>query len=189
MQLKQDLRSKLRKQRRALSHEEQDQFADQITTNLFQADFFKKAHKIALYLPFDGEVPTLPILKLALQQHKACFVPLLAQHRLEFVKIDLQTNMVKNRFGILEPSYPLMTICPIQSLDVVLVPLVGFDKQGNRLGMGKGFYDATFALRRREIKPRLIGLAYDFQRVSSLPRNKLDLPLDGVVTQSEFYYR
>ncbi len=187
-ELKQDLRNQLRKQRRLLSHDEQQQFAELISNKLFQLDFFKKAHHIGLYLPFDGEVSTLPILKLAMTHHKACYVPQLAHQRLEFFKIDLQTNMIKNRFGILEPSYPFMTKFPLNSLDVVLVPLVGFDKQCNRLGMGKGFYDATFALRRRGNKPRLIGLAYDFQRVSSLPRSKLDLPLDGVVTQREFYY-
>ena len=95
--------------------------------------------------------------------------------------------MVKNRFGILEPSYPHMRVMPLRSLDIVLVPLVAFDRFCHRLGMGAGFYDVTFAFKHKEKGPKLIGLAYDFQKVFSVPRSKLDLKLDGVVSEKGFY--
>jgi 5-formyltetrahydrofolate cyclo-ligase len=185
--LKQAIRTRKRQQRRQLTHAEQLHFAQKITHRLSQQLFFKQAQHIGLYLPFDGEVSTLPLLKQALLLHKSCYAPILANARLQFIKIDSQTPMVKNRFGILEPSYPMMKVMPASLLDVVLVPLVAFDKNCQRLGMGAGFYDTTFAFRRRSITPLLIGLAYDFQKIFSVPRNELDLKLDGVVSEKCFY--
>jgi 5-formyltetrahydrofolate cyclo-ligase len=157
-----------------------------IAQQFFQGPYIKKAHHVALYLANDGEVSTLPILKLALQQYKSCYIPVLAQSYLQFVKINLRSSMAKNRFGILEPSDRQQTIAP-EALDVVVLPLVAFDTNGNRLGMGAGFYDKTFAFRRHTLTPRLVGLAYDFQRVAKVPSTKLDVKLDEVVTQRHIY--
>lgn len=185
--VKQSFRNHLRQRRRKLSDDEQHDLAECIARGVLERPYFKAAHHIGLYLPFDGEVLTQSILKKALQLHKCCYVPVLAEPRLQFIKIDNETPLVKNRFGILEPSYPHMKSIPPQSLDVVLVPLVAFDKQCHRLGMGAGFYDITFAFRRRIAKPKLVGLAYDFQKVFRIPRNKLDLSLDEVVTERQIY--
>ena len=81
-------------------------------------------------------------------------------------------------------------LLPGISLDLVLVPLVGFDDQGTRLGMGGGFYDRSFAtrlFRRYWRKPRLIGVAYELQRVAHLDRQPWDVALDGVVTEQRLY--
>lgn len=185
--LKQAIRTRKRLQRRQLTHDEQLDLAQKITNRLSQQVFFKQAQHIGLYLPFDGEVSTLPLLKQALLLHKSCYTPILANTCLQFIKIDSQTPMTKNRFGILEPCYPMMKVMPAPLLDVVLVPLVAFDKNCHRLGMGAGFYDITFAFRRKSVTPLLIGLAYDFQKIFSVPRNKLDLKLDGVVSEKCFY--
>jgi 5-formyltetrahydrofolate cyclo-ligase len=75
-------------------------------------------------------------------------------------------------------------------LDVILMPLVAFDGQGNRLGMGAGYYDRTLAFlrhRRHWRKPRIIGLAYEFQRMPALPAEPWDVPLDGIITEAGFY--
>jgi 5-formyltetrahydrofolate cyclo-ligase len=75
---------------------------------------------------------------------------------------------------------------PLRKLDVVLLPLVAFDRRGNRLGMGGGFYDRTFAPRGRGrvSAPRLIGLAHGFQQVAELVDQPWDVPLRGVLTDS-----
>ncbi|MBS0287205.1 MAG: 5-formyltetrahydrofolate cyclo-ligase [Proteobacteria bacterium] len=187
--LKQQLRSQVRAHRRILSTSEKEKAALLITHRLFQHSTFKKAQKIALYLPFDGEVPTYLILQMALIAHKSCYAPVLDNKQLNFVKIDELTPLKANRFGILEPHYPLMRKIAAPSLDMVLLPLVAFDRACHRLGMGGGFYDKTFAFKVRRPKPLLFGLAYDFQRVEHLPRGQLDLLLDGVITEKHLYLR
>ncbi len=77
-----------------------------------------------------------------------------------------------------------------QKLDLILLPLVGFDTHCHRLGMGKGFYDRSLEFlnhRQHWRKPHILGLAHDFQRVESLPADPWDVPLQGVVTDKSFY--
>ena len=77
-----------------------------------------------------------------------------------------------------------------RELDLILAPLVGFDTHGNRLGMGGGYYDRTFAYLKHRLhwqKPRLIGLAYELQRVADLANHAWDVPLQSVVTEQHIY--
>lgn len=95
--------------------------------------------------------------------------------------------MKPNQYGISEPDIPIShQLKPIE-LDIVLMPLVAFDLNGNRLGMGGGFYDRSFSFlmrRKSNKKPRLIGVAYDFQEIETLDSDSWDVPLDAVVTES-----
>ena len=101
---------------------------------------------------------------------------------------DPGVPMTNNRFGIAEVNLPVSQAIAVSKLDVVLLPLVAFDLKGNRLGMGGGFYDATFShLRANKNRPTFIGLAYELQKLESLPSDSWDLPLDGVCTESNFY--
>lgn len=184
--LKQQLRQQLRQRRRLLSPFMQHLYAERIAKRLFKQAFYKKAKHIALYLPFEGEVSTLPILRMALLQHKSCYVPILGKPHLQFVRIEIHSKMIKNRLGILEPAEKLSAISP-KNLDLVLLPLVAFDKHCHRLGMGGGYYDKTFSFTKRTIKPQLVGLAYDFQRISYVPHGDLDLSLNEVITEKCFY--
>lgn len=97
--------------------------------------------------------------------------------------------MIHNRFGIPEPVQSRRH--PPGILDLVVVPLVGFDAKCNRMGMGGGFYDRCFAhrLARQHSGPRLVGLAFDCQQVDELPVEPWDVPLDAIVTQSHVFYR
>ncbi len=97
--------------------------------------------------------------------------------------------MVTNRFGIPEPqarhgAHPARRL-PAWALDLILLPLVGFDDDGQRMGMGGGFYDRTLAFTRRPgPRPHLIGLAHECQRVESLPVAPWDVPLDAIVSDA-----
>jgi len=106
---------------------------------------------------------------------------------MHFAKYSNGQTLSKNRFGIPEPSRKVSGALPTFLLSTVLVPLVAFDLEGNRLGMGGGFYDRLFDRKRVKRKPRLIGIAYEFQRVSHLPTESWDIPLDGVITEKSFY--
>lgn len=93
----------------------------------------------------------------------------------------------RNRFGILEPA-AIGAPMPAKQFDVVLVPLVAFDRAGNRLGMGAGFYDRAMAFRLnnpKTLRPLLVGLAHHFQEVNSLNAQAWDVPLDVILTDRE----
>jgi 5-formyltetrahydrofolate cyclo-ligase len=102
---------------------------------------------------------------------------------LEFVLYRLGDKMRLNRYNILEPvdAQGIST----EELDLVILPLVGFDERGNRLGMGGGYYDATFSflLNRNRSKPFMLGLGYEDQRVDELPTDSWDIQLNGILTE------
>ena len=118
-----------------------------------------------------------------------CLPIVMPGSRLRFAPWRFGDPLVQNRFGIPEPDVaPSSTLAP-EDLDAVLVPLVAFDRRGNRLGSGAGFYDRSFAFLRaaprRPAKPLLIGVGYGFQEAPSLPAADWDVPLDLVATDHE----
>ena len=107
---------------------------------------------------------------------------------MRFGRVGRTTQMTKNRYGIAEPVDA--RALRARQLDLLLMPLVGFDDEGYRLGMGGGYYDATLAYmrhRRNWRKPRLVGVAYECQRVDVLPHDPWDMPLDAVLTERQMY--
>ena len=99
-------------------------------------------------------------------------------------------RLQRNRFGIAEPRPNRARQRPLWALDLLLLPLVGFDEQGGRLGMGGGFYDRSLAYRQRRthlLGPRLFGLAHECQKVACLPLASWDIPLHGVITAQRRY--
>jgi 5-formyltetrahydrofolate cyclo-ligase len=98
----------------------------------------------------------------------------------------------KNRFGIPEPLRRHRWICPTHGLNLIIVPVVGFDRDCNRIGMGAGYYDRSLAFlraRRSWLRPRLVGLAHECQRVDVIEPQPWDVPLDAVVTEQAVYIR
>jgi len=132
-----------------------------------------------------------PLMQLLRGNARQVFLPVLHGSGLWFFPYKDNTPLEPNRYGILEPRLSARARCPARELDIVLMPLVAFDPSGNRLGMGGGYYDRTFAyLDARAIwkRPLLIGIAYEFQRVASLPSQTWDVPLDGVATEKQLYH-
>ncbi len=184
------LRQQLRAQRRALDEHEQSHLSQNAVQQLVRHRVFRAAQHIACYLPNDGEVDLTPLIDQAWAMGKTVYLPVLSSIRhnhLHFLPYKPDDELVRNQFGIPEPVNHSRRVVDVKRLDLVLMPLVGFDSSGNRLGMGGGFYDRSFAfLRRRQcwFKPGLLGVAYDFQEVETLNRNSWDVPLNGVVTES-----
>lgn len=150
---------------------------------------FRDASHVAVYIAMDGEIDPAPLVARARQAGKQLYLPVLAPdggNRLEFAHWLPDTPLYPNRFRIPEPHTD--NPYPPGKLDLVFTPLVAFDAQGNRLGMGGGFYDRSFAfLKSGRPKPRLIGLAYEFQHLPSLDHQAWDIPLAGVATDHGFY--
>lgn len=178
----------MRALRRRLGAGQQRRAARRLAQWAARQPWFIQARSVALYLAADGEIDPVLLMKGALAQGKRVFLPQLrAANRLEFAEYRSGARLRRNRFGIPEPLRGRRMA--LQGLDVVLVPLVAFDRRGNRLGMGGGFYDRTFArfrqpCRSRANAPRLIGLAHRFQQVAGLDEQSWDVPLSGILTDS-----
>lgn len=188
-----DLRTAMRRARRALGRAERRALAARCTQNLVHHPLFRNADRIAAYLPADGEMDTAPLLERAWRMGKQVYLPVLLPHgenRLWFARYEPDTAMTRNRFGIREPLRAAQERISPLALDLVLTPLVAFDPEGHRLGMGGGFYDRSFAYLLRHsnwLRPRLIGIAYDFQRRDRLPSAPWDVPLQAIVTDRQLY--
>ena len=193
------LRKMLRHRRRTLSQRQQHIAARGVVNQLLRSGELRRAKRIALYLPADGELdPTLLIYWLR-RFRISIYAPVLRPSitpGLWFIRVTETTRLTRNRFNLLEPVTPLYAHssarCPAWALDIVLMPLVGFDVQGGRLGMGGGFYDRTFGpmqnTGRGGKRPRLIGIAHDVQEVAQLRLTSWDVPLDMIVTGTRYLY-
>jgi len=187
-----ELRAHLRRQRRALSAEHQACASEQLAINLLRHPNLLRARHIGIYLANDGEIDPGLYVHLARQRHIRFYLPVLHpiySGKLVFSPYAPDTPLRPNRFGIPEPAFPRSRHRPAWALDAVLFPLVGFDEDGGRLGMGGGFYDRTFAFSRIRpaMAPKLIGLAHELQKVTALPVEPWDIPLHGVVTDKACY--
>lgn len=187
------LRRMLRKARRALTTSQQRQAARGLYKQLAQQPLFRRAKHISLYLPTDGEIDPRLLLRAAQRRGKATYLPVLSawpRTKMVFQRIRPGEKLKPNRFRILEPRHNLARQRKVWALDLVLLPLVGFDDVGGRLGMGGGFYDRSLAyLARRNDwrKPTLLGLAHECQKVERLAQASWDVPLQGTVTDKAWY--
>ena len=189
-QAKTSLRQELRARRRALNPTQQYQASLFLLRQLMQVPQFMRARNIALYIANDGEIDPEPIIRQLWKMDKHSYLPVLRpgkSRELWFVEYTQGALLTKNRFGIPEPDFRTQHKIPAQLLDVVLMPLVGFDRSGARLGMGGGFYDTTFAFKQKQkpAKPALIGLAHACQEVESLTTASWDIPLFAIATDKE----
>lgn len=154
---------------------------------------FRHSRRIAFYLAVRGEMDPEPLLQLALGSGKSVYLPILRKrpsHGLWYAPYNRLTGLTYNRFGIPEPNFRHSKLVMPWALDLVFVPLIAFDREGNRLGMGGGYYDRTFAFRRNRSHltgPKLVGLAHEFQLCSQLPVMPWDIPLDTVITEAAIY--
>ena len=187
------LRRMLRKARRALSPSEQRKAALGLYRQLAQQPLFRRAKHISLYLPTDGEIDPRLLLRAAQRRGKATYLPVLSawpRTKMVFQRVRPGEKLQPNRFRILEPRVNIGQQRKVWALDLVLLPLVGFDDVGGRLGMGGGFYDRSLAyLARRKSwrKPTLLGLAHECQKVERLAQASWDVPLAGTVTDRQWY--
>lgn len=191
MNTKTSLRQQIIDLRKGLDPLLQLQQSAQIATSLIQHAVWQGAQHIACYLAYKAEVDTKPIIQAAWRQNKQIYLPSLAEsitdYTMEFSQYWASTALEKNRYGILQPAYKAVNNrISVKNLDIILIPLVAYDKLGNRLGMGEGFYDRALNFKQTAgiIQPLIIGLAYNFQQVERVPTETWDVKLDGVVTEN-----
>lgn len=178
------LRQKLQADRKALDKHTVVKHSDTICLSL--RPLLERATHIASYYALGNEVDLSSAMSRLSAAGKTVYVPVVQpQNRMLFAPVDDTTPFALNRYGIKEPQVDASTLIDAAGLDAVLVPLVGFDEQCNRMGMGGGYYDRCFEHRRTAPgKPTLVGVAFDVQLADSVFAQSWDVPLDHVVTES-----
>jgi 5-formyltetrahydrofolate cyclo-ligase len=186
---KNQLRKTLRTDRAAIDAGARQDAALLSMKLLADSPLFKNAQRIACYLAQGSEFDLQPIIELIWKTHKKCYLPVLTQGEeksLHFIAYDAEDQLQTNCYGIQEPCLSLEKEVPANTLDLVLVPLIGFDLAWHRLGSGSGYYDRTFAFLLENPRPRepcFIGVGYNMQQLDSIPFDAWDVPLDGVLTE------
>ncbi|MFM2483227.1 5-formyltetrahydrofolate cyclo-ligase [Celerinatantimonas sp. YJH-8] len=180
------IRQQIRQRRRQLSVTEQELAGHAVKNRLQSLLEQSTIQRVALYLSVDGELSTRPLIELCWALAVDVYLPVLhpfSQGHLLFLKYTPQTQLIENRFKIQEPKLNCLDVLPPAQLNILFTPLVAFDASGNRLGMGGGFYDRTFATLPEQIQR--IGLAHDLQYYPQLPIAEWDQPLDQIITPSK----
>lgn len=182
-----DIRRALRTRRRALGAVEHARLSRAIGREVMKAiGPAPRGLHIAAYAAMAEEPDLAATLATLARRGARIFLPrIVSLRRRQLVFASAGGELRSNRYGIVEPMRNAPAI-RAGALDIVLVPLVGFDASGVRLGMGGGYYDRAFAFRRHRralSRPRLIGIAYGCQQVDALPAEAHDVHLDAVITE------
>lgn len=160
--------------------------SQKISEFVCNSNWFRSSETLACYLPFPGEVDTWRIIERALSMKKRVFAPIIEKNfTMRFREINAATTLQTNNLGLTEPNSG--SFAHPRALDVVIAPVVAFDSRNNRVGMGGGYFDRTFSfLRHRKtyFHPKLIGVAFECQKVDEIRPNPWDIRLFGVITES-----
>jgi 5-formyltetrahydrofolate cyclo-ligase len=183
-----ELRQQLAARRRALTPAQRITAAQGLRHSLEQLPEYHTDARVAGYWACDGELPLNLVIPPLAAREQRFLLPLLGEEgQLRFAPWVAGEPVQPNRYGIPEPVAPREWFAPFQ-LDLVLVPLLGFDRHGHRLGYGGGWYDRSFAFlneQARPTEPLLVGVAYDFQELPAIRPEPWDVPLDFIATDRE----
>ena len=183
------LRADLRARRKALGASDRIAAANGVASTLDQLADFIVDPRIAGYWAIDGELPLhIVVANLARRGQHYCLPRITGQRQLSFVQWRSGADLEANRYGIPEPVCTERDLIAPEDIDIVLLPLLGFDRQGHRIGYGGGYYDASFAfLRERSeaISPLLVGVGYAAQQVDAIEPADWDVSLDYIATENE----
>lgn len=176
------LRRAARERRAAISADERSQAGKAAAGHLIREFQFEPGSIVAGYWPIRDELDSRPAMIRLIDGGQPLCLPVVVGEDapLQLRLWNAGAPLYPSGFGTLAPEES----APLVEPDVVLVPLLGFDRTGTRLGYGGGYYDRTLALLPR--RPRLIGLAFDCQELDMVPRGEHDVPLDAVVTETGY---
>ncbi|MBK4716331.1 MULTISPECIES: 5-formyltetrahydrofolate cyclo-ligase [Tenebrionibacter/Tenebrionicola group] len=186
---RQQIRQQVRQRRRGLSARAQRLYARRACARALAYPPIAQARRLAVFLSFDGELNTRPLIDALWRNGQQVYLPVLhpfSRGNLLFVHYSPQTAMTHNVLNIAEPRLDVRAVLPLNKLDTIIVPMVAFDRTGQRLGMGGGFYDRTLQnWRQHGFTP--VGYAHDCQQVEALPSESWDIPLPTIITPSRLW--
>ena len=184
------IREHLKLKRKNLSQKKSHYISHTISEKVIGSKWLSQYTNVGIYYPVNGEVNTLQLIDYMWSINQQVFLPIINEKNLQFGRLDPDSQLKKNYFGIPEPAIKTETQISTNHLDMVFVPLVAFDLNGFRLGMGSGYYDRPFEKRltvKDKKRPVLIGLAYEFQKQECLNHQPWDVPLDMAITELKTY--
>ncbi|MCR3756128.1 MAG: putative 5-formyltetrahydrofolate cyclo-ligase [Sodalis sp. Psp] len=189
--LRQVLRNHIRLQRRSLTRQAQMAAALHVANRVMNDTRIQTACTLSLFLPFDGELNTQPLINALWRAGKQVYLPVLhpfTPGHLLFLNYTPETPLVMNRLQIHEPKLDVTSLLPLARLDILFTPLVVFDELGQRIGMGGGFYDRILQYWCLQSGFYPIGLAHDCQRITEpLPVEEWDIALPEIITPSQHW--
>ncbi len=179
------LRARLRERRRTLPAAQRIAAAQMLAGRLLALPFAPREGFVAGYWAMDGEI-ALHAWQLGLPAGVTYCLPVLHERRcLRFAPWHAGQPLAQNRYGIPEPQVDGAALLPPEAMRLVVLPLVGFDAQGQRLGMGAGWYDRSFAFRRESpAPPWLVGAGFGFQQLDAIEAAPWDVALDAICTEN-----
>ncbi len=186
---RQVLRSELQARRAAATPTQRITAAQGLRSTLEQIpEFLTDAH-IGGYWATSGELPLMALFDGMRQRDQIFHLPVVGpMHSLQWVTWKVGDEVATNRYGIPEPVHERSRRVAVDMIDVLLIPLLGFDRNGNRLGFGGGYYDRALEfLRDREhaASTLLVGVGYSFQEVEYIDAEAWDVKLDYIATERE----
>lgn len=178
------IRSKMLRFRNQMKPSERLSRSRKIAEKLEDFAVFKKAQHVLLYYSHNGEVDTLELLDRYVET-KQLYLPVLkGKSHFQAIPIKPPLKLVKSFEGVLEPVGIEPSSLYDQQIEIVITPGVAFDRKGNRLGMGKGYYDRYFQHHHSVIK---IALAYEEQVLDNVPKDPYDVTIDFIITDKNIY--
>lgn len=175
---KSEVRRNIRRLRMMLSDMEKEQAAQEVFSQLENTAAFMMADNILIYHSLPDELQTLAFLR-KWNGRKHFFLPRVNGVNLELLPY-IESELRKGAYDIEEPSGS--NLADVEDIDLMIVPAVAFDRKGNRLGRGKGFYDRLLAT----TKATKIGVGYEFQLLDEIPSEAHDVPMNMVITQYSY---
>ncbi len=189
---KRALRSRLRGIRAAIPDAIRKSAGRHLVRYALRKRLLRQRRRIGFYIPAKGEIDVMPLLNQARQMRVDCYLPIVpgrGRKKLWFSRLGDHQAWRLNRYGIPEYHHPSAKWVRANRLDMVFIPLLGFDRRGFRIGMGGGYYDASLAFLGQRLvwrKPRLIGVAFAAQQVVEVPRDPWDIPVIGILTEQGY---
>lgn len=168
--------------KRDLKKEENSLNDSKIFNNLISLNSYKRAKKVFIYIGFGSEINTKSLIEIMLKEGKEVFVPKVLEEEMIALKITSLNNLIESKFKILEPVGEKSDIDG-EEFDLIIMPGVAFDRSGNRIGYGKGYYDKYLKDVKSDIKK--IALAYELQLIEEIETEEHDLKVDSIITENE----
>jgi 5-formyltetrahydrofolate cyclo-ligase len=184
---KKKLRKEIREKRDSIPIAERKRTSKIIVEKFHNTNYYIDSNNILAYYPFGSEIDTTILISSALENNKSIILPKVYYRELRLYYVDkLSEQLERGKYGILEPVPRFCKPAEMKDIDLAVVPGIGFDKNLNRLGYGRGFYDRFLKLIPEEVKK--IALCFDVQVVEYIPVSEHDIKIDLLITESEIYW-
>lgn len=188
MRTKNEIRKMCLDFRNNILNDEVELKSKKIINKLLKMEEYKKSNTVFVYMDFKKEVQTISLIKKMISEGKHVIVSYTDTKNTELVLFrlhNIEKDLVVSPFGYLEPKKENRIPVNIKDIDLILVPGVAFDRELNRIGFGKGYYDKILNDRRNDAKA--IAIAYEFQVLDRIPYEEHDIKMDIIITEENIY--